>query len=573
MPRPKVKRSKIPHAASSTSDSQVRANPQSSTVAKLRNSTQNHDALTSSDSDHLVRRKQCAIPQPSSQPEADATLMAGGLPADSDQSKARRKSTESGATRRVRSALDKQETARKASRLRDTTDKSYQNRSKGGQELLGWTRDEMAPSPVTSKGNGAARLATRGPLKDISNASMPRNGSKPRPPSMPGSVKKLTSANVLGTPNFLDMRNFKRRPRQPSLLSMVQRAGSRQNSVTADAPTEIEADDGEENWYLGADDEIEKDNGYKKQEAENEGQETKEKQSLKRKRYVQEVEERLYRSPTLNSTTRQDSNCDNDAWMDYEVQVEDSQPKRIRTHESESLSNASHCSSSPPLPRLRNQRASSSRRLQRTPRTPELAPSPLSTPSTSPAPQSSQLAPAEPKPQRSKPFTTAELQALLPKRRYQPRRKARHRDELQILSVGSHNRSREQDLDPSSNDEDPDADELAAPSRSRTRDWKRDKPARTSNVYAKGSTSKGKTKDAGKTYGGKKSHEACDEDGDGTADEQESSVLFKEDDSKARKEGKTREIEAVKTKFAEVDDWELSFESVDVGGRSSSPWR
>ncbi|KAK4997256.1 hypothetical protein LTR66_003292 [Elasticomyces elasticus] len=37
--------------------------------------------------------------------------------------------------------------------------------------------------------------------------------------------------------------------------------------------------------------------------------------------------------------------------------------------------------------------------------------------------------------------------------------------------------------------------------------------------------------------------------------------------------GLSREMEAARQKFLEVDQWELSFESVDLGGGSSSPWR
>ena len=34
----------------------------------------------------------------------------------------------------------------------------------------------------------------------------------------------------------------------------------------------------------------------------------------------------------------------------------------------------------------------------------------------------------------------------------------------------------------------------------------------------------------------------------------------------------SKELEAARKKFAEIDDWEMEFESVDVGG-TSSPWR
>jgi hypothetical protein len=46
-----------------------------------------------------------------------------------------------------------------------------------------------------------------------------------------------------------------------------------------------------------------------------------------------------------------------------------------------------------------------------------------------------------------------------------------------------------------------------------------------------------------------------------------------EDNSIAETVKKTKEITKMKDKFAEIDDWEMEFESVDVGGDSSSPWR
>jgi len=44
--------------------------------------------------------------------------------------------------------------------------------------------------------------------------------------------------------------------------------------------------------------------------------------------------------------------------------------------------------------------------------------------------------------------------------------------------------------------------------------------------------------------------------------------------AEAKTMGKSKELEMAKKKFAEVDEWEMSFESVDLGGGgSSSPWR
>ena len=39
------------------------------------------------------------------------------------------------------------------------------------------------------------------------------------------------------------------------------------------------------------------------------------------------------------------------------------------------------------------------------------------------------------------------------------------------------------------------------------------------------------------------------------------------------KVGKSKALEKARKMFAKVDEWEMEFESVDLGGGESSPWR
>jgi hypothetical protein len=151
--------------------------------------------------------------------------------------------------------------------------------------------------------------------------------------------------------------------------------------------------------------------------------------------------------------------------------------------------------------------------------------------------------------------STAKLQALLPKRRA---RAAQERDEY--------------DIDASDHIEtvDSDEDELHRPAPRQNSTAKKNVP----KTSKKGSRAKKPTTPAvvterTRTYGRRissdKENEAAAADGDENGDEDETEVRV---DSAPK-----TNLAAIAKKFEEVDAWEMEFESVDVVGGNSSPWR
>ncbi|TLD32176.1 Helicase required for RNAi-mediated heterochromatin assembly 1 [Venturia nashicola] len=187
-------------------------------------------------------------------------------------------------------------------------------------------------------------------------------------------------------------------------------------------------------------------------------------------------------------------------------------------------------------------------------------------------------------------FSTAALQSLLPK----PRRKARaakHTDDYDIPSSDDGN-------DAALTLQDSDDDELAHP-RARRRATKilmrkvSGNRKKAANSVSPASTRK-KTPSAKaigaepekvkvkKMYG----HAAVEKENDGNVelcsdhDSDDEDGDMRAVDGRKKRAGsvvpkmfKAKELQAAKKKFAEVDDFEMEFESVDLGGGSSSPWR
>ncbi|RMZ06063.1 hypothetical protein D0860_05710 [Hortaea werneckii] len=209
----------------------------------------------------------------------------------------------------------------------------------------------------------------------------------------------------------------------------------------------------------------------------------------------------------------------------------------------------------------------------------------------------SQITQQPPEPERqvrskkkAKPLSTANLQALLPKRRAKPR--PRHRTtEYDFTSDDDE----ESELDAAHLDED--EDELsgrmrrrtsaaskgrksAAPStKSKSRGGKSAQAARKSSAAPparKSTAATGKTrKGQPKTYGragnasdkeNEDAYESLDEDGDDTTDLPAVDM---------RQVAKSKELEEAKRKFEEVDGWDMEFESMsqDDHRSSSQAWR
>ena len=194
---------------------------------------------------------------------------------------------------------------------------------------------------------------------------------------------------------------------------------------------------------------------------------------------------------------------------------------------------------------------------------------------------------------KSKRLTTAELTSLLPQ--WRPRRAKAANADFQVLSSSEREDSSRED------EPEEDEDELAPRQRkarkrrtSHTGKRPTQTPVRTrkKNTSKKGASSAAPSRANApkRTYGrnssDKENHDEEEEpsefmqhlagnedDGDGTVVGREG--RDREGKGKGRKGNYRESIElsAAAKKFAEVDDWEMEFESVETGGRSSSPWR
>lgn len=81
----------------------------------------------------------------------------------------------------------------------------------------------------------------------------------------------------------------------------------------------------------------------------------------------------------------------------------------------------------------------------------------------------------------------------------------------------------------------------------------------------------------GKTYARRAREKTIDLEADQEREDADADaeVLVGDDDveTTVHEAGKSREMASAAKRFKEVDDWEMSFESCDIVGGSSSPWR
>ncbi|KAL9087036.1 MAG: hypothetical protein Q9165_006864 [Trypethelium subeluteriae] len=195
----------------------------------------------------------------------------------------------------------------------------------------------------------------------------------------------------------------------------------------------------------------------------------------------------------------------------------------------------------------------------------------------------------------AKRLTTAELTTLLPQRRN--RRRQAPKTDFEIFSSSEQrDASEEEELDE-------DEDELAPRQRKtkKSRAGPSAKPKIQTPTSAKRKKSRATATSAGRSRLSELKHRygrnSSDKENQGEGDEEPSEfmqhlassgesagdhdtiVVGDGDDGGKRgggRKGKHREsleLSAAAKKFAEVDEWEMEFESVETGGRSSSPWR
>ena len=194
---------------------------------------------------------------------------------------------------------------------------------------------------------------------------------------------------------------------------------------------------------------------------------------------------------------------------------------------------------------------------------------------------------------RSKRLTTAELTSLLPQRRVQ--RRAAGPADFEILSLSENDDTRGEPEDDGEGlaprRQQPRKSKAAIPTKKSARTTtpaRRKNKAKTVAPSEELSRAKGLKRTYGRQSSDKENEDGEDKEpsefmreianGDGS-DVEIDTIVDRNNGSKGDKgkqRGKHRESlelsEAAK-KFAKVDEWEMEFESVETGGRSSSPWR
>ena len=402
-----------------------------------------------------------------------------------------------------------------------------------------------------------------------------------------------SAAKVHGTPSFLSMANFKRRPRQGSLLQMVKQSIANESANEA---SEIEREDDPSLLTLG-------DSPVPSDDA---SQFRPDRTSNSRKRKASPVEHAARKVPRPSSNGSLGPASTEPNAINSSSSVEQGQPKKDFANQDEHQHKHSGSSSDIQKyvkPRMRDKHTSNQMSALGTPghrsanlrstlpiheSSPVNATSPISSRSASPVTSEAQKAKPRREAQRSAPqrVTTAALQELLPARRRRGLRgrDRKRQDEFEILESHSDSEDADREAECEANRDDDEDDELQKPSRRR-------KSASKSKVVTPGKRKTGKSsaksggralgktenskvgaeKGSARTYGrlskvgtGGKENEAGDE---GEAEEDDSGPENAEVE-------RSKELEDAAKKFQEVDDWDLDFESADIGaGRSSSPWR
>lgn len=469
--------------------------------------------------------------------------------------------------------------------------------------------EELSPARSVNQriGNSSSRkrstVASKTTLKDANNVPEPLDDGFEEyllssSPHLPTTVvsRPQSAAKVQGTPSFLSIANFKKRPRQPSILRTVRQklASDAGNGRGSDMDTTF--DMGRSSPYhssvLGA--------------------------SASRKRKASTLEpEDIEPNPAEQRDERLDS------WLSAQgVQTEATGSRRelrAAVHDDEQLESVDN---SPDL--LRRQQAIKTTtptikkalpargRGRRMP--PKHAPpqtavpssppisdnSPESTPSShnngsdtarkanQPGKKTDGRATKRQKTSKAaKPnITTASLQSLLPRRRV-PAVTAPKQGDFDLPSSSeatedgdeeetsdmivvdySKKQSKKTVVSSETIDEDEDDED--------DEDFAETRPKRTN---ARSTAKKGKNT-ASKTYSRRTQQQSSESvpaldsnvtlsDGEGDSTDKPNGKTGK----KAVKTSKAQELREAEKRFKEVDNWDLSFESVDVGGGSSSPWR
>lgn len=182
-------------------------------------------------------------------------------------------------------------------------------------------------------------------------------------------------------------------------------------------------------------------------------------------------------------------------------------------------------------------------------------------------------------------LSTATLQSLLPRRRKKLATRSAKTATVGTFEIPSSSEAEEEEVEVESDDE----DELQRPPAATKGRGRKNVAARTldSTVRSKKQPKTTATATAAKDKPGKKrlsrtygrrSSDKENQDADASMYVRSGGESDGDDDvvetREMREKTKSKELEAAARKFKEIDEWEMEFESVDMGGASaSSPWR
>ncbi|KIW06076.1 uncharacterized protein PV09_03247 [Verruconis gallopava] len=382
----------------------------------------------------------------------------------------------------------------------------------------------------------------------------PRRSSVPRPP--------VSALRVQGTPgietSMLMLQNFKRRARQPSLIRMVQQSSELgQEDEEAYLGAELDMDDTLRDFdkFLPEDESTPLNFGKKKpligsvgQPSDTHRHEPRTTSSKKRKRDQTEEEIQIPGSSSYGSSPPR---IEGTTWARSPrspsvpegriiASIEEQDPINADPLSQSDIMTAPKSSSEPATPKRQN--------ISRDGR------------------KSNHAKGANSQAKKLSTISTAQLQSLLPKPRGRSvARQSRLRNRYDVQS--------DSELDTSSEGHEDD-DELSRPAGRR-------RPTAKKMALTK----KDGNKDVGKktaanskqkrTYGRQRTAEKENDEGANTpSDEDEDTIEIIGDEKTAKARAvKSKKLERIRQMFAAVDNWEMEYENVDLGGDDSSPWR
>ncbi|THW25010.1 hypothetical protein D6C98_09309 [Aureobasidium pullulans] len=460
---------------------------------------------------------------------------------------------------------------------------------------------QPAPQSRSQQAEHAVRVATNndGDAAMVPARPVPRSPSPARQTAVPGTAVKAPASvarpqsalKMQSTPgaetSVLALQNFRRRPRQPSLLQMVQNPelagtpiddttdftlgslGDEDDFAPHDESTPLQLAKGRP---IEVDQEPEEDEDEEEQLPEQDKAQTPE-------AALPEDDDEFY-GATPQKSTRQSRKRKSDAIEESEIQIVRSSPslpspsRSIVEHEYETIPATAPDDEEEEAATTESQQRRLLSDTYADPLSSSPPPEPISpnspeqhrqTPAISPsAIRKSARAGGQSK-KAPKPLTTATLRAMLPKRR------AQRKDEFDFSSSSAHEANSsafEEEKRKRAKAKKPTTSKKTAPAKVTKKPTTAAASKRTSRTYARSN----KENNPVHISSGSSSLSELNSDeleADETADTSLDTIKGGKSDDKL-----SEELRKARDKFAEVDDWEMEFESASLGGgEASSPWR